>query len=278
MSKKLIVGLMAVGTLCGSVFAGENLLTNSSAADGVKNWQGGVKIADGGKDQACFLVDGSKKIVSKQLIEIDPTATYKLTGSFKSGSDKPNQIYFGLALYDKNKHFINATSVTPVADSATVLVAPANKGDKIIKVKSVKNWESVLKKKRLLIAFDIDDSGAYSDLPNHKFSNSVTKLEEKNGTWEATLKTPLNFSFPANTKVRAQLKCGHLMYAVTLKKHLDKWTALSNTIAPAKKSGSQSATMWHGTSFVKILLLANWGQKDGEVLLIKDIKLEKVEK
>jgi hypothetical protein len=278
MSKKLIIGLMTLGALCGSVFAGENLLTNSSAADGAKKWTGKIKVADGGNDQACFEIAGQNKVTSKQLIAIDPTATYKLSGSFKSGNDKSNQIYFGLALYDKNKRFIDATSVTPVADSTTVLVAPANKGDKVIKIKSVKNWESVLKKKRLLIAFDIDDSGAYSDLPNRKRSNSVTKLEEKNGIWEATLKTPLNFSFPANTKVRAHLKCGHLMYATVLKKHLDKWTVLSRTIAPAKKSGSQSATMWHGTSFVKILFLANWVQKTGEVLLIKDIKLEKVEK
>ena len=258
------------------LFTSETSSTNKKEIKGIEIWDGVVKMADAEKHKTGFVVEGAKLIKSTQLIEIDPTATYKLSGSFKSGNAKPNQIYFGLTLHDKNKSGINSTSVTPLADSETILVAPANNGDQTISFKSIKNWQSALEDNRLLIAFDIDDSGAYSDLPNYKTSSLVTKLTAKNGHWEATLKKPLTFSYPTNTKIRAQLACGHLMYALILRKQLPKWTSFSNIIAPAQKSGSQAATMWHGTKFVKILLLANWGQKNGEVLLFKNIKLEKI--
>ncbi len=278
MNKILLIVIMAVGTLFNTVIASDNLLTNCRATDGADKWIGQLKTVDSGNGQKYFAVDGSKKIMSKQLIPIDSTATYKISVSLKSGNAKTNKIYFGLEQYDAKKHNINSTSITPVEDSATELVAPANKGDKIIKIKSVKNWQPVLEKKRLLIAFDIDASGAYSDLPNFKVSNNVTSLKQQGDTWEATLKTPLKFSFPTGTKVRAQLKCGHLMYGVTLKKNLTDWTTFSREIAPAKKLGSPSATLWTGVKFVRVMFLANWGQKDGEIMLFKDVKLEKVEK
>jgi hypothetical protein len=276
MNKSLLIVIIATGTLYNTVIASENLF-DCRATNGTGAWIGQVKTIDDGKDQKCFVVNGSKKIMSKELIPIDATATYKISVSLKSGTAKPNKIYFGLEQYDAQKRNINSTSITPVEDSATTLVAPANKGDKIIKIKAVKNWQAILDKKRLLIAFDIDDSGAYSDLPNFKVSNSVTSLKQQGDNWEATLKTPLEFSFPNGTKVRAQLKCGHLMYAVALTKHLPNWTTFSREILPAKKFGSHSGTLWTGVKFARVMFLANWRQKDGEIMLFKNVKLEKVE-
>jgi hypothetical protein len=278
MNKKLLIGFFTAAVLCGVTLAEENLLVNSSASDGTKNWAGKIEVVKDAGGQSCFKVVNHNKIVAKQLIPIDPTATYKISLSLKSGTPKPNKVYIGLMQYDKDKRYFDATTVTPFKNSDTILVAPANKGDKTIKIKSAKNWDSLLKQKRLTIACEIDDSGNYSDLPNRKISNIVTKLEEKDGIWIATLKTPLTFSAPVNSKVRAHAKCGHYMYALTFKKHMNEWTVFSGKISPAKKTGSPSRRLWSGVKFAKILLLANWAQKDGETLMFKDVKFEKVTK
>jgi hypothetical protein len=255
----------------------KNLLVNGNAADGLNNWKGVKKVADGGPDGAkCFEVAGNMLVFSNELIPVDTNSEYKLTGFFKSGNDKVNQIHFGLRLFDEKKRFIDATSVTPLAKSETALAADAKKGDTVIKIKDASTWEALSKAKRLTVVFDADDSGEYKDLPNYKYCN-VKTLEKKDNGWEATLATPLTADFPSGTKLRAHATSGHFMYVYASKKNLADWTKLSGAIKPIVKSGSRGNTFWPGTKYAQVLILANWGQKDGEVLQFSNISLEKIE-
>ncbi|MFA6567160.1 MAG: hypothetical protein WCS96_03035, partial [Victivallales bacterium] len=218
----------------------------------------------------------SNFVSSKELIPVDTKGEYLFTGWFKSGNSKENQIYAGLLMLDENKRPINSTSVTALAESGTALAAEAKKGETVVKVKDASKWEKLFQNKVLTIAFDTDDSGEYKDLPNYK-CYAVSNLEKKNDVWEVTLAKPLPSDFPAETKVRAHQSSGHYMYVFSLKKNLADWTKYSGTVKPMVKSGSPGSAFWPGTKYVQVLILANWGQKDGETLLFSNISLEKGE-
>jgi hypothetical protein len=42
------------------------------------------------------------------------------------------------------------------------------------------------------------------------------------------------------------------------------------------KSGAPRKAFWPGTKYVRILILANWGQKNDEILQFGNISMEKV--
>lgn len=278
--KSISLFLAGIATAAG-VFAyaeeSPNLIVNGNAADGLNNWKNVQKIADGGPDGAkCFEVTGSTQINSMALIPVDAQSEYKLTGWFKSGSGKENQIYAGLLLFDGNKNVINSTSVNAADQTDAVLASEAKKGDTVVKIKDASKWGRLFKDKRLVIAFDADNSGEYKDLPNYKF-RVVTNLVNKDGVWEATLEIPLYENYAADTKVRAHWLSGHYMYAFSMKKNLADWTKYSGAIKPATKFGADGNTFWPGTKYVQVLILANWGQGKDEVLRFSNISLEKVE-
>ncbi len=272
-----LAGAAAVASILASAEESKNLVANGNAADGLNNWVNIEKAVDGGPAGAkCFSVTGSKLVNSNEFIPVDAKREYQFTGWLKSGDNKENQVYAGLLLFDENKRQISGASVTPLAESETVLATEAKKGETVVKVKDASKWEPLLPRKQLTIAFDADCSGEYKDLPNFK-CYSVTQMEKKDGFWALTLEAPLGTDFGLETKVRAHYTCGHYMYVFAMKKNLADWTKYSDAIKPVVKTGSPGNTFWPGTKYVQVLILANWGQKDGETLLFSNISLEKVE-
>jgi hypothetical protein len=272
-----LAGVTTVACIFAHAEESKNLVVNGNAADGLNNWKNIQKVVDGGPDGAkCFEVTGNAKVDSVAIIPVDPQSEYLFTGWFKSGNDKENQIYAGLFLLDGNKRFIEPTSVSPLPQSETALAAEAKKGDTVIKIKDASKWEPLFKNKRLTAVFDADDSGEYKDLPNYK-NYTVTKLEKKDGIWEATIAKPISADFPAETKIRAHYTSGHYMYTLSMKKKLADWTKFSSAVKPEVKSGSPGNAFWPGTKYVQVLILANWGQKDGEILQFSNLSLEKIE-
>jgi len=272
-----LAGAMTVAGIFANAEETKNLIANGNAADGLNNWKSIQKVADGGPDGAkCFEVAGSTLVNSQELIPVDTNSEYRLTGYFKSGNDKVNQIYIGLRLFDEKKRFIDSTSVNAQPKSETELAVEAKKGDAVIKIKDASTWEPLFQKKRLTVAFDADGSGECKDLPNFKCYN-IKNLEKKDGGWEATLTTPLKMNFPADTKIRAHWTSGHMMYVYVTKKNLPDWTKFSGVIKPMAKIGTPESSFWPGTKYAQVLILANWGQKDGEVLQFSNISLEKIE-
>ena len=283
MYKKLWSVFTFIAVLVFSANAEEpkNLVINGNAAAELNNWANIEKVVAGGPGGAkCFEVTGSKWVNSKDFIQVDTKSEYQFTVWFKSGNNKENLVYAGLLQFDENKRQIFSASVTPLEKTGTVLTAGAKKGETLAKFKFVhldaSKWETLLEKKQLAIAFDTDDSGEYKDLPNFNWY-AVNNLEKKSDVWEATLVNPLSADFPVETKVRAHYNYGYYMYVFSMKKNLADWTKYSGIIKPVVKSGSPGSTFWPGTKYVQILILANWGQKDGESLLFGNINLEKVE-
>jgi len=271
---KFLVGVLAFSVVPGIASGTENLIKNNDASKKTEEWKGITGVVDGGKSGQCFEVKNSKVVMSRQMIPIDPKATYRLTAWFKSGSDKKNKVYFGLVFYDKNRCRIWPESIMPIEASETVLVKEAKKGTKMVYVKDVTAWMPALKKKRAMIAFEVDDTGAYSDLPNFKVI-PVVRVKVVEGGHQVFLKTPLSKDMPANTKVRCHTASGHNMYISSFKKNLKEWTRIGGDINPEVKKDAPHKTIWRGTQFVDVLILANWQQKSGEILLIDDIALTK---
>ncbi len=273
--------LLAATVIVTNIFANaeksENLVINGNAANGLNNWENIQQVVDGGQGGAkCFEITGSTQINSLALIPVDAQSEYKLTGWFKSGNDKPNNLYFGLLLFDKSKRPIISSSVNALAKSETVVVENVKEGETIVKIQDASTWQLLFQKKRLMIAFDVDASGAYSDLPNYRLYN-VTHLEEKDGIWQATIAKPLVADYSAGSKVRAHEASSSYMYAYIKKRIFTDWTECGSTIKSMVKSGMPTSTFWPGTKYVKILILANCEQKDGETLQFGSIRLEKVE-
>ena len=277
--KRISLILASAAALAGiSVHADEtqNLVANGNAADGLTNWSGIQKTVEGGPDGAnCFEVTGPTWIFSREHIAVDPNSEYQLAGWFKSGNDMPNEVYLGVLPFDENQLPIDALSVNVLENSETALTAQAAFGETLIKVNEASAWEPLLDNKQLVIAFDTDDSGEYRDLPNRK-TYVVKSLEKKDGAWEVTLAKPLADEFSAGTKVRAHVKSEHFVYAFQIKKHFAEWTEYTGTIKPMGKSGAPRNAFWPGTKYVRILLLANWGQNHGETLQFGNISLKKV--
>jgi hypothetical protein len=269
----------AAAFVSGSVFAtkstSKNLVVNGNASMGLKNWQGFQKVNNEISKDECFQVLNRKLVHSTGKIPIDNQAKYTLSAKFKSGNCKKNRVYFGLLMFDANKKPICPGNVTVEPKSETVLTVPCKKGDTVIQIKDASKWQDVFKKRRLVVAFGADDSGDYKDLPNSKISSKVIKLEKKKDFWTATLEKPLDFNFPAKTVVRAHYDCSHYMYIMAFYKNLKKWTKYSGVVRPAGSHGSPGRRFWKGAKFVQVLILANWGQKNGRELLVSNISFTK---
>jgi len=260
---KTIIFATVMASIGISVIAGD---ANLVSGPDMKDWKGkGLKIVDDGK----VLEATNHTFVESKMFPINPKKSYVLSGMFKSGNDKGNTVYFGMSCYDANKQRIAAVSVNPVKKSETELTADVNKGEKVIFLKDASKLVNFVKKKRLQIGFDSDKG-----LPNRKLSSIVTALEKKDGAWEATLQKTLPFAATKGTKVQGHISYSTYTYVVvSKKKNLKEWTKFSGTIRPETKTGVQAKAIWPGTKYGCVIILANWGQKDGEVLQIKDINL-----
>lgn len=271
---KLVMTMAMVMTIA-MVSAQENLIKNGDAGEGIKGWKGITKVVDGGKSEQCFEVDNMQMVTYIPMISIDPKASYNLSASFKSGNSKVNNVCLGLRFFDQKGRFIPASAVTPVKDSETVMTKAAKKGEKTVFVKDASAWMPLVKIKRAQIVFEVDDSGAYNDLPNNSFIY-VDAIEKDGEGYKLTLQKPLPKEMPVNTKVRCHSQLAHYMYAVRFKKNLKEWTTFGGDIKSEIASGSPANAIWRGAKFARVVILANWGQRNaGEVLLIDDVALTK---
>jgi hypothetical protein len=244
-----------------SVIAGDANLVSSSD---LKEWKG-AKVVDGGK----VLEATNHKFIQSKMFPINPQNSYVLSAMFKSGNDKNNTVYLGMKFFDAKKRSIKSISVNPVNKSETELTADVNKGAKVIFLKDASKLIKYAKLKRLQIGFDSDKG-----LPNRKLSPIVTSLGKKDGVWEATLQKPLPFAATKGTKVQGHIASSSYMYvAISKKKNLKEWINFSGAIRPEIKTGALGKAIWPGTKYGCVIILANWGQKDGEVLQMKDISL-----
>ncbi len=255
LSKRIIMGAAGLVVAAGTVAGAENLVKNASPKKWHKNLIQNTEDKAGAK--SCF--QGNVRNIwafSPGFIEIDPTKTYKLSGSLKSIGKDTGRAYLGLRMYDAKKRTIQRPSITIKKGSLTQLTADAKAGDKVLKLKDCAGWDTK-RLARMVIAFDAEKD--LSDLPNYDLSSGIAKLEKKDNFYEITLKTPLKKSYPASTKVREHYLYGGYQYcaaANTVIPH--KWTKYSAVVKGLAKSGAPNKQFWPGTKYVKVVVILNY--------------------
>ena len=252
-----------------------NLVKNGDAETGTtENWTNFTKVVSEGAHggQHCFSRVGRTTILSKEPIPIDPEKTYVLTGWFKRTSKEPTYVYLGYRPLDEKKRQIAPVHVTALPGTETTLVEACKKDDTVLKVADASKWKT---HKHRVVAFDIDDSGAFADLPNRNVTGyGITKLENKGDHWEIHLKKKCGRVYPAGTKIRCQSSGGTYIYnAAAYKDPGTEWKQFTGRIKGVAKQGAPSTAWWPGTKYAQILILANYGSKKGDEVLVDDISM-----
>lgn len=254
-----------------------NFVKNGDAETGtLENWQGFSEVVSEGAHSGmhCFSRRGEQFVCSQELIPIDPAKAYILNGWLKSAGKKRSRVYFGYEPFDAQKRPIAPYQFNCVAGSETVLAEACKAEDTIIKIANGAKWKPV---EHARVAFAVDDSGGYKDLPNRNLSTEgITRVENKGDHWEVHLKSGCGLAYPAGTKVREQMSSSRYIFNAALFKLVpNTWTQCTGTIKGQATSQVpvRHDKWWPGTRYVRIILLANYGQTADAELLIDDLSM-----
>lgn len=262
--------------ICSFANAQDSGLKPQSISDWSCGWNGnGTNLSEpAAKDGNAILLKGNGIVFSKAAISIDPSKTYQVSGSFKAVSgSKEGRFYLGVQPLNSDNAGILPSQVNVIAGTDAELAEPCKPEDKVVKIKGGKGWEQG---QFYFIAFNTDNSGSYSDLPNSTLSPmGFTKVENKGSVTEVTLKDSCGKEFPAGTKVRMHRDGATFIYAASVSNILPpaEWTEFKDVIKGENPSGIKSGAWHKGTRNAKIILL---GVSPELELLFKDVRIEEV--
>lgn len=232
---------------------GANLVTNGDAEAGTANWSGVKTVAaEENYGSNSFEMSGIFAQTS-EFIPLDVSKNYKLSGDFKNIGSGQGQIHFGLAYFDKNKVGITSVSVNVVPGSETVLAESYNAGDTVVKIKDGAKWHAL---PHAAVAFDVDDSGEYRDLPNRNLAIGIKEVANKDGFWEVSLARPLDKTYPAGTKVRQQnggSTYAYVKYIPDLKPEAG-WTTLDGVVSGQAVTGLSGTKFWNSAAYARVII------------------------
>ena len=273
------VAMFSIPCLLHAQGSGENLLKNGDAEAGdISGWTSFVETSTTAHEGANSFVlagakDSSGTAQSKEFIPVDPSSGYTVSGYFMS-PEGTGSVHLGLACFDAQKRLITSERITPVPQTETELVEDVKPGDKVVKIKNGSAWEfdAALTPKYGVVAFNVDDSGAYSDLPNPNLSPwGITTIRQTGGQWEVELVKPLKEGYSAGTKVR-QHKVHGANFWVSVKKVGKDWVKISGDISGVSTVGQEKGMFWPGTSFVRVTVLnLNDDKNDSPKVLVDDL-------
>lgn len=250
------------GTMEGFSVKGATLGVNQGAAS---NGKFGFELAPSGGDSADAK---TCEMASTDLIPVDATKTYKLSAFLKSsGNEQSQQVHFGLIPFDADGKPIISQSVNVVEGTETELTEDFSKESTVLMIRDGGQWKAG---PILYVAFEADDSGAYTDLPSRNLSGmGVKSVTQKGDHWEVELGVPAKKGYPAGTKVRLHTAGSSYIYCgVNNKKISREWKEYSGEVGGLAKKRSDSQ-FWPGTAFVKAVILP--GRGADEKLLVDDI-------
>lgn len=189
---------------------------------------------------------------STEAIKVQVGKNTILSGEFRcTEPGKKVRVFFAFNPLDAQKKVISAYHVNNIANSDTVLAAPAKRGDLFIKVKDGSKFTRGTK-----AAFNTKED--FSDLPNRELSNGNFKSAEKNpdGTWTIHLSLPLHKDFPAGTKVRAHAGGGYI-YTSICDLADTNWKSLKGTVKGMVKRGMGGKNWAPGSAYANIVIFSN---------------------
>jgi hypothetical protein len=260
----------------------DNLLKNGDAEAGdTSGWIGFAStVATPHEGANAFVLNGGKDAgttaFSEALIPVDPNARYELSGFFMSEEETAN-VYLGFDCYDADQRRITSVEVTPIPGTETELREDANKGDEVLKIKNGSAWvfDPEWTPPYGVVAFDVDASGACTDLPNRKLSPAgITAIRQVGGQWEVELAKPMGADYPAGTKVREQRALGAYRWLLAKGGIASKWVELKGKMSGVSTTGQEPGKFWPGTRFVKVAILNLNNEKDeSPKVLVDDVVL-----
>ncbi len=232
----------------------------------LSDWHTGSSVSE---TDGILTVNGSTAFSSKKIFGIDILKSYKLKATVKGKGQMPIIFCFGFKLFNKQGKAIFQNNVCNIPDTDTTLVEPAQKGATKISVENAANWKTAPGN---VIAYDTDPS--LSDLPNFNIITiPVQKITKESTAWIIDLKTPLDISLPAGTKIRQHKGGSGYMYSGGNEQISNDWKTFSGTATGGLKSGFSGMKFAPGTAKVQIIMLVNWGNKNA-ISELKDISLE----
>jgi hypothetical protein len=240
-----------------------NLVKNGDAETGtLDHWSGFTKVSSDNPHSGkfCFLAQGNADARSNEFIPVDPAKTYTLTAWIKSLGKDANRALIGYIPFDADKNPILPQEVEVTFGSETKLFEACTAADTVIKITDGSKWQAT---ENNCIAFKVDDSGKYADLPNRNLSTSfgVVKVENKGAYWEVQLKNACGQNYPAGTKIREHSAANGYIYNAFDGPVPAEWTQCTGVIKSMADSGTPTDQWWPGTKYVKVIFLLNY-QKD----------------
>ena len=256
------VAMVSTPCLLQAQNAGENLLKNGGAESGDSaGWIEFPSISSNAKEGSkAFVCKPSGGMVrSEELTPVDPELRYNLSAFFKSEGAEVTKMSLGLFCYDADEKEITSAHITPITGTETKLREPASKGDTVLKIENGQQWvfDTKWTPEYGFVAFDVDDSGAYSDLPNRNLSGAGLKsIRQVGGQWEVELAKPLPADFAAGTKVRQHRAEGAFLWINTPQVG-SSWKEIKGRIFGVSEGPRQPGKFWPGTKFIKVIIVVD---------------------
>ena len=266
--RKLLPLLLAVA-FC--AFAGEIIL-DATKADA---WSARVKPVEGD----VLTTPSATHTISVASFAVDPAKPVKLSGEFRfvgKMEKGPVNFCFGFRPLMENGKVISAASINYIskAYALTETTADAAKGDMKIILKDTSTWKRLNKYARL--AFDAKPD--YSDMPNFKLSNTISKVTpQEDGTYLVEFTKALDFDVPAGTTVRVQCDSSTYIYTASTgnNKVTEEWKSYSGIIK-GMQPGAVPKAWWMGTAKANVVFFTHGSGHSGK-LEFRNIKVETVD-
>lgn len=249
----------------------ENLVANGHAeyAD-VRGWNGlrpdtGV-VPGGHTGKYCFSVSGTSALSAP--FPIDPDKAYRLSGWFRDEGDD-GKLLFGLVPYDAQKRRIWSWHITQDPKTRTLLAAPCNKNDRVLRVKDASGWQPG---RSHCVAFEGD-----KELPNFNVTAlGISRVSPGADAWEIELSKPCGLAFPSGTVV-AQHRAGtNAIFAGAINADIpETWAEFSGSIR-GRANHVSSTSWWPGTAYAAVMAIRQPYSKNAR-LFFDDIAVRKME-
>jgi len=246
------------------------------------------KIDDGGNTILQVVWPSPSVIRSNNFIYIQAWKTYTLSWAFKSAWATESKFYYGFTEYDEDFKAIETQSVYVLSDTETTLTRDIDH-DADTKMyfndlggTMCSTWAS-LPLNVLSIAFNIDDSWSYDDLPNRNTTrngtNKVTSVNDLGDECELVMNQNIRISagqdYIAGTKIRAHRYWGTNNYVAAAGQFppLNSYQSYVGTVLGMSQSWTSSSYFRKGTKYVKVLILPNHRQDSSNILHIDNLTL-----
>jgi len=265
--RKILFGLLVVVSMQIKAEKVSRKLTD------VHGWYPG-KVAKVDKELGVLSITKGNTVYSYHKEKIDPSASYKLSGFFRSPNSIKSCFYFGVIPLDSKSRVISSTSVNIIPGTTTSLLRDAKAGESELLVKDASKWKA---QANAAVAFKVDVSDKMLDLPNYNLSGfGIKKIEKNKVGWLITLTKPLKRNYLALTAIREHQSGRFAIFAAAYQKMPKEWTEFSLEIQGKSLYGLPKNKWRRGTRYAKFVIMSKNRDKKPAILEFKNITLKKL--